>query len=163
MKKSAKQVVKNWAALSDEPARNRSLANLWKASGDPNANDWDKGAAKLAKKLQPNLRASQSLSQASIQALTPNNVGSLVDSLRMGSRQIVQGWANLPALPPDLADLKALWAASGDPLSADWNAGATKLAADLRPDARPGQVIDRAFIQSLTPSTIGQLTSTLGW
>ena len=163
MKKSTKQVLKNWAALTDEPARNRSLANLWKTSGHPSAADWDKGAARLAKKLQPNLRARQSVSQESIQALTPNNVGALVDSLQMGSRQIVKGWANLPQLPPNPADLKALWAASGDPLSADWNAGATKLADDLRPDARPGQVIDRAFILSLTPSTVGQLASTLRW
>jgi|GEM_PF-5173514 len=163
MKKSTKQVLKNWAALSDEPTRNRSLANLWKASGDPKADDWDKGAAKLAKKLQSHLRASQSVSQASIQAVTPNNVGALVDSLQMGSRQIVKGWANLPKLPANAADLKALWAASGDPLSADWNAGATKLADDLRPDARPGQVINRAFILSLNPSTVGQLATTLGW
>jgi hypothetical protein len=163
MKMSTKQVVKAWAGLPKEPARNRSLKALWQASGTPAADDWGKGAAKLAKQLQPHLRSSQIVNQEAIQALKPNTVGTLVDSLQMGSRQIVKAWANLTTLPANAADLKALWAGSGDPLSADWNAGAAKLACDLHPDLRPGQVVDQAFILALNPSTVAQLTAQLGW
>jgi len=81
----------------------------------------------------------------------------------MGSRAVVQVWANLPGLPQGADDLRALWAQSGRPLAADWNAGAALLAEQLRPHAQPGQRIDQVFILGLNPSTVDELALELGW
>lgn len=79
------------------------------------------------------------------------------------SRGIVRKWANLPGLPDDGDDLKALWAGSGSALASNWDAGAAILADKLSPHARPGQVINQPFIQGLNPCTVGTLEGTLGW
>lgn len=81
----------------------------------------------------------------------------------MGSRAIVQKWANLPGLPHGGDDLKVLWAQSGRHLAADWDAGAAMLAEQLKPYAQPGQKIDQAFIQGLDPCTVDELAAELGW
>lgn len=81
----------------------------------------------------------------------------------ISSQQIVEQWANLSNLPGRNIDLKTLWGASGDPLASDFNAGAAKLAALLQPQARPGQTIDQAFILGLSPNTVGQLATQLGF
>lgn len=81
----------------------------------------------------------------------------------MGSRAIVQDWSNLNGLPDGGDDLKALWAGSGDPQAADWNAGAAYLAQQLAPNAQPGQSIDQAFIQGINPCTVDELAAELGW
>jgi hypothetical protein len=79
------------------------------------------------------------------------------------SPEIVQQWANLASLPGRNGDLKTLWAQSGDALASNFNAGAQKLAGMLSPLARPGQTIDQAFILGLSPSTVGQLATQLGF
>jgi hypothetical protein len=79
------------------------------------------------------------------------------------SREVVREWAQLPTLPVDADDLSNLWGASGRPQSNDWGAGSVLLAAALTPSAAPGQVIDQAFIQGLTPTTVANLGNTLGW
>lgn len=76
---------------------------------------------------------------------------------------VVAQWANLSALPQGSADLKVLWAGSGDPQASDFNAGAARLAGMLQPLAFPGQQIDQAFILGLNPSTVDQLGNTLGF
>jgi len=85
------------------------------------------------------------------------------DSGSASSPEIVQQWANLSSLPDINADLKSLWAQSGDPLASNWDAGARKLAGMLSPFARPGQTIDQAFIEGLSPNTVGQLATQLGF
>ena len=76
---------------------------------------------------------------------------------------IVEQWAAQSALPPGNADLKALWAKSGHPQAADWDAGAVYLVALLKPLAQPGQQIDKIFVQSLAPCTVAELGQELGW
>jgi hypothetical protein len=83
--------------------------------------------------------------------------------MAIGSRAIVQNWANLPGLPHGADDIKALWAGSGNPQAADWNAGATYLADQLRPNAQPGQKIDYLYIEGLNPCTVDELAAELGW
>ncbi len=79
------------------------------------------------------------------------------------SRGIVRKWANLSGLPEDGDNLKVLWAGSGQALASNWDAGAAFLANKLGPHARPGQVIDQAFVQGLNPCTVGTLENMLGW
>ena len=79
------------------------------------------------------------------------------------SSEIVMKWANLAGLPAGGDDLKVLWAGSGRPQASNWNAGAAYLAEELEPFARPGQQIDQAYIEGLSPSTVDELASELGW
>jgi hypothetical protein len=81
----------------------------------------------------------------------------------VSSEDIVEEWANLSSPPRRNDDLKTLWAASGDPLASDFNAGAAKLAELLMPHASPGQTIDQSFILGLSPNTVGQLATQLGF
>jgi hypothetical protein len=163
MKARYVEVVKGWAGLQESPKRSRRLKTLWTSSDHPSASNWDEGAGLLEEHLKPHLRTGQVMDRATIQALKPNTVANLVDSLRMSSGRIVKAWAKLKELPNDGDDLKGLWGASKDPLAADWNAGAAKLADDLHPDLRPGQVVNQATILALNPSTYGELSARLGW
>jgi hypothetical protein len=81
---------------------------------------------------------------------------------KTSSIEIVMVWAHLDSLPPGVADLRTLWAASGNQLAADWRAGAVHLAALLQPLV-PGQQIDGTFIQNLDPTTVDELAAELGW
>jgi hypothetical protein len=79
------------------------------------------------------------------------------------SKEVVRNWANLQNLPADATTLQNLWAASGHRQAANWDAGSLYLAADLKPFEIPPQNINQAYVENLSPNTVGQLGASLGW